>query len=51
MVRRHKSRRGVVLLVVLTLLTLLIVIGLTFVLLSGLFRRTPTPMRARAERS
>ncbi len=40
MARRHKPHRGVVLLVVLTLLTLLIVIGLTFVVLSGQFRRT-----------
>ena len=39
MARRHKPHRGVVLLVVLTLLTLLIVIGLTFAALSGQFRR------------
>ncbi len=39
MVRRHKPRHGVVLLVVLTLLTLLIVIGLTFAALSGHLRR------------
>ena len=39
MARRHKPHRGIVLLVVLTLLTLLIVVGLTFVVLSGQFRR------------
>ena len=39
MARRHKPHRGVVLLVVLTLLTLLIVVGLTFTVLSGQFRR------------
>ncbi|MHB8861704.1 MAG: hypothetical protein ACYC6N_04810 [Pirellulaceae bacterium] len=41
MARRHqrKPRRGVVLLIVLTLLTLLIVVGLTFAILSGQFRR------------
>ncbi len=39
MARRQKPHRGVVLLVVLTLLTLLIVVGLTFTLLSGQFRR------------
>ncbi len=49
MVRRHKPRRGVVLLVVLTLLTLLIVIGLTFVVLSGQFRRA-AESNARKER-
>ena len=35
MARRYKPHRGVVLLVVLTLLTLLIVVGLTFTVLSG----------------
>ena len=39
MARRHKRRRGIVLLIILTLLTLLIVVGLTFALLSGQFRR------------
>ncbi len=39
MARRHKPRRGVVLLIVLTLLTLLIVLGLTFAIISGQFRR------------
>ena len=39
MVRRHKPRRGVVLLVILTLLTLLIVVGITFTLISGHYRR------------
>ena len=39
MSRRHKPRRGVVLLVVLTLLTLLLVVGLTLTVLSGHFRR------------
>ncbi|MFW6171173.1 MAG: hypothetical protein ACODAD_11840, partial [Planctomycetota bacterium] len=39
MIRRHKPRRGVVLLVVLTLLTLLIVVGVTLVVISGQFRR------------
>lgn len=39
MARRHRQRRGIVLLIILTLLTLLIVVGLTFALLSGQFRR------------
>ena len=39
MARRHKPRRGIVLLIILTLLTLLIVLGLTFAILSGQFRR------------
>lgn len=40
MARRHQQpRRGVVLLVVLTLLTLLIVVGLTFAIISGQYRR------------
>ena len=39
MARRHEPRRGVVLLIVLILLTLLMVIGLTFVVISGQFRR------------
>ena len=39
MARRHKPRRGVVLLIILTLLTLLIVVGLTFAVLLGHFRR------------
>ena len=39
MARRHKPRRGVVLLIVLMLLTLLMVIGLTFAVISGQFRR------------
>ena len=39
MARRHKPHRGVVLLIVLILLTLLLVIGLTFAVLSGQFRR------------
>ncbi|MHB8973617.1 MAG: hypothetical protein ACYC3X_25725 [Pirellulaceae bacterium] len=39
MARRHKPRRGVVLLIVIMLLTLLMVIGLTFAILSGQFRR------------
>ena len=39
MARRHQPRRGVVLLVVLTLLTLLIVLGLTFTIISGHYRR------------
>ena len=39
MARRHKPNRGIVLLVILTLLTLLIVVGLTFAVLSGQFRR------------
>ncbi len=39
MARRHKANRGVVLLIVLSLLTLLVVIGLTFALVSGQFRR------------
>ncbi len=39
MTRRHRANRGVVLLIVLTLLTLLVVVGLTFALISGQFRR------------
>ena len=44
MARRHKPRRGIVLLIILTLLTLLIVVGLTFAILSG-----PVPPRGRSE--
>ncbi len=46
MARRHQPHRGIVLLVVLTLLTLLMVIGLTFAALSGQFRRAAETGRA-----
>ena len=39
MPRHEKPKRGVVLLIILTLLTLLIVIGVTFALISGQYRR------------
>ncbi len=40
MARHRKPKRGVVLLIILTLLTLLVVIGVTFALISGQYRRS-----------